>query len=56
MLQHCQLYTFSRPETLHDGCVLILNIFVNHVLDCFDLVQAVVKSYNLTNELGSLWH
>ena len=56
MLQHSQLDTFSSSESFRDSSILILDIFVDNSLHSLDLIQSVVKSDNLSNELSSLWN
>jgi len=56
MLEHCKLNTFSRSQSLSDSRILILDVFVDNSLNSLNLVEAMVKSDNLSNKLSSLGH
>ena len=56
MLQNCSLNAFCASEPLHDTGILVSNIALNHVFNCFNLVETVVQAHNLTDELGALRH
>ena len=56
MLEHRQFDSLSRSESLHDGCILISDILFNDSFDRFYFVKSVIKSDDLTDELGSLRH
>ena len=49
MLQNSGLDAFSRLETLSDACILVSDVAVNHALDCFNFLKAVVKAHDLTD-------
>ena len=56
MLQNCCLNAFCASEPLHDTGILVSNIALNHVFNCFNLVKSVVQAHYLTDQLSALWH
>ena len=56
MLEYGKFDTFCRSEALLDSGVLVLDVLIDYTLDGLDLIQTMIKSHNLTDELSSLWN
>ena len=56
MLQNGSFDTFSTSQALHDTSILVPDVSLNYILNCLNLVEAVIESHNLSNQLRSLWH
>ena len=56
MLQNGSFDTFSTSQSLHDTSILVPDVSLNYILNCLNLVEAVIESHNLSNQLCSLWH
>lgn len=56
MLEDSKLDSLSGPKPFHYSCVLISDILFNDSFNRLYLIKPVVKSHNLTDELGSLWN
>lgn len=54
MLHHCEFDALSRPESLHNGSVFVSDVFFDYGLYGFYFVYAVVKTHDLSDELGTL--
>ena len=56
MLQHGHLDSLGTPESLHDGTVLVPDVLLDDALQGLHLVDAVVESHDLRDQLCSLRH
>ena len=56
MLQNSELDTLCASKSFHNSSVFVPDIFVNDALNCLDLVDSMIKSHDLTNQLSSLGH
>ena len=56
MLEHSRFDSLSRSESLHNACILIANVPFNHILHCFNLIETVIKTDYLADELGTFRH
>jgi len=54
VLQDSHLDTLSAPKALHDGTILVSNVFLNHILEGLYLIDSVVKSNDLRDKLSTL--
>ena len=56
MLQHGHLDSLSAPEAFHDRAILVPDVLLDDALEGLDLVDAVVETHDLRDQLGSLGH
>lgn len=56
VLQNGKLDALCGLQPRHNGSILIAYILINNALDRLDFVEAMVKSYYLTNKLRALRH
>ena len=56
MLQDGGLHPLRAPQPFHNPRILIPYIALNHTFHGLDLIQPMVESHYLPDELGSLGH
>ena len=56
MLEYCCFDTLSTTQALHDACIFIANVSFNYSFDGFNFIEPMVKSNDLSNQLGPLWN
>jgi len=56
VLENSCLDAFSTSQSLHNSGILVSDIALDHVLNSFYFIEAVVKSHDLANQLRSLRH
>lgn len=56
VLQHSHLDTLCASESLHDCAVFVPDVLLDHSLEGLNLIDTVVETDDLCDELGALWH
>ena len=56
MLHNGCLAPFSTSEPFHNSSILVPNVSLNNALHSLNFVETVVKSDDLTDQLGTLRH